>query len=133
MLASEVITISIRRPYAEVHEFLADPMNFTRWASVPDSVMEPLGGNDWLVDLPSGRSVIRIMPRNAYGVFDYQVFVPGGDGGPTVPVRLIPNQTGADLSLVWFKREGVSEEQFRSEIEWAASDLQRLKTLLEGG
>ena len=27
----------------------------------------------------------------------------------------------------------MSDEQFRSEIEWAASDLQRLKTLLEGG
>jgi hypothetical protein len=133
MLASEVITVSIRRPYAEVYEFLADPMNFTRWASAPDSIMEPLGGNDWLVDLPSGRNVIRLATRNAYGVFDYQVFAPGEDGGPTVPARLVPNQEGADFSLVWFRREGMSEEQYRSEIEWAASDMQRLKVLLEGG
>ena len=36
----------------------------------------------------------------------------------------------------WLKVEQAlraSEERFRSEIEWAASDLQRLKTLLEGG
>ena len=51
MLASEVITVSIRRPYAEVYEFLADPINLTRWGTAPDSIMEPLGGNDWLVDL----------------------------------------------------------------------------------
>ena len=133
MLASEVITVSIRRPYAEVLEFLGDPMNFTRWASEPDSIMEPLGGNDWLVDLAAGRRVIRVSPGNVYGVFDYQVFNQGEDGGPTVPTRLIPNQEGADLSVVWFRREGMSDEQFRSEIEWAASDLQRLKTLLEGG
>jgi len=133
MLASEVITVSIRRPYAEVYEFLADPMNFTRWASAPGSIMEPLGGSDWLVDLAAGRRVIRLAARNAYGVFDYQVFAPGEDGGPTVPARLVANQEGADFSLVWFGPEGMSEEQYRSEIEWAVSDMQRLKVLLEGG
>lgn len=133
MLASEVITVSIRRPYAEVLEFLADPMNFTRWASAPGSIMEPLGGTDWLVDLSSGRTVIRLTARNVYGVFDYQTFPPGEDGGPTTPARLVPNQDGADFSLVWFWRKGTTEERFRSEIEWARSDMQRLKTLLEGG
>ena len=133
MLASEVITVSIQRPYAEVYEFLADPMNFTRWASVPDSIMEPLGGHDWLVDLPSGRRVIRLAARNHYGIFDYQVFELGEDGGPTSPARLIANQEGADFSLVWFQREGIDDAQFRSQVEWARSDLQRLKTLLEGG
>jgi hypothetical protein len=133
MLASQVITVSIRRSYAEVYEFLADPLNLTRWGTAPDSIMEPLGGNDWLVDLASGRSVIRTAARNAYGVFDYQVFPPGADGGPVTPARLIANEEGADFSVVWFRREGISDAQFRSEIEWAASDLQRLKTLLEGG
>ena len=133
MLASEVVKVSIRRPYAEVYEFLADPMNFTRWASVPDSIMEPLGGSDWLVDLPSGRRVIRVAPRNTFGVFDYQTFEPGEDSGPTTPCRLVANQEGADLHLIWFQREGVTDGQFRSEMEWAASDLQRLKALLEGG
>jgi hypothetical protein len=133
VLASEVITVSIRRPCAEVFEFLADPMNFTRWASVPGSIMESMGGTDWLVDVPSGRRVIRFTPRNPYGVFDYQIFEPGESCGPTTPVRLVPNQEGADLQLTWFRRADTSDAQFRSEIEWARSDLQRLKTLLEGG
>ena len=133
MLASEVLTVSIRRPYPEVLAFLADRGNFTRWASLPESIMEPLGGEDWLVDLPSGRRVIRFTPRNPFGIFDYQVFDPGEAGGPITPVRLVANQEGADLIVVWFRRDNISEERFRSEIEWAASDLQRLKTLLEGG
>jgi hypothetical protein len=133
MQASEVISVSIERSFAEVYEFLADPANFTRWASAPDSIMRPLGGTDWLVDLPSGRRVIRLAPRNDLGVFDYQTFELGQDGGPTIPARLLPNEEGADFHLVWFRREGITDEQFRSEIEWAASDLQRLKTLLEGG
>jgi hypothetical protein len=133
MLASEVVTVTIRQSYAEVYEFLADPINFSRWASLPDSIMEPLGGTDWLVDLPRGRRVIRLSPHNNFGVLDYQVFEAGEDGGPVTPVRLVANRTGATLVLVWFQRPGVSDEQFRSEIEWIASDLNRLKTLIEGG
>ncbi len=133
MLVSEVITVTIRRPYAEVYEFLADPMNFTRWASNPGSQIEPLDGGDWLVDLPRGRSAIRFAPRNNFGVLDYQVFKPGEDGGSVTPVRLVANERGATLILTWFQKAGVSDEQFRSELEWIASDLNRLKTLLEGG
>ena len=133
MLTSEVIKVSINRPYAEVYEFVADPMNFSRWASSPDGVMEPLDGGDWLVDLPRGRMAIRFAPRNNFGVLDYQVFPPGGNGGPVTPVRLIPNGEGCELILVWLQRPGVTDERFKSDAEWVASDLQRLKTLLEGG
>lgn len=49
------------------------------------------------------------------------------------PVRLVANERGATLMLTWFQKAGVSDEQFRSELEWIASDLNRLKTLLEGG
>jgi hypothetical protein len=133
MLASEVITVSIRRSFFEVYEFLADPMNVTRWASVPDTTMEALGGTDWMVDLPSGRTVIRFSPRNPFGVLDYQIFQPGEEPTYAIPARLIRNREGTDFQLVCFRREGMTDEQFRSEVEWTASDLQRLKTLLEGG
>lgn len=133
MLASEVITISIRRPLAEVYEFLADPMNVTRWASIPETTIEPVGGTDWLVELPSGRTVIRFSPRNAFGILDYQIFQPGQEPTFTIPVRLIRNRDGTDFQLVVFRREGMTDAEFRSEIEWTESDLQRLKTLLEGG
>ena len=133
MLASEVIKVSINRPYAEVYAFLADPMNFSRWAASPDAVMEPLDGGDWLVDLPRGRMAIRFAPRNNFGVLDYQVFPPGGNGGPVTPVRLVPNAEGCEVLLLWFQRPGVMDEMFKSDAEWVASDLQRLKALLEGG
>ena len=132
MQASEIITVSIGRPFAAVYAFLAEPLNFNRWASNPGSVMEPLDGGDWLVELPRGQSVIRFAPRNNFGVLDYQVFPRGENGGPVTPVRLVPNAEGSTLFLVWFNR-GVTDEQFRSEVEWIASDLNRLKTLLEGG
>jgi hypothetical protein len=109
--------VPIARPYGQVYEFLADPMNFARWASVPGTDVEPLGGNDWLVEVPRGQVVIRFSPRNNYGVLDYRTFPQGQDDGPVTPVRLYPNDDGAELALTWFQRAGVSEAQFKSDAE----------------
>jgi hypothetical protein len=133
MLTSEIIKVSIDRPFADVYEFLADPLNFTKWAANPGSEMQPIERGDWLVDLPTGQRVIRFTPRNELGVLDYQVFDRDQDGGPSTPVRLIANADGCELLLVWMQRPGVTDERFKSDVEWIASDLQRLKVLMEGG
>lgn len=135
MYASEVIKIQIERPYAQVYDFLADPQNFPRWASDPDSSMEPLGDNLFRVHLSGRLRVIRLTPSNSFGVLDYQVYADDLQQplGPVVPVRLYANDRGSELVLVWLQRPGVSEEQFRSDADWVRSDLQRLKSLLEVG
>lgn len=131
MLNSEVITVSIVRPYAEVYKFCADPLNFGRWNPLPNAPMEALGANEYLVDLPQGRRVMRFMPQNNFGVLDYQVYEQGQTSGPTRPLRVIPNGAGTDLQMTWFQQPGVSDEQFRSEVEWTRSDLLRFKTFIE--
>ena len=131
MRASTVIKVSIERPYAEVYEFLADPHNFAKWAANPGSEVKVLDGGDWLIEVPSGKRVIRFAPRNNFGVLDYQTFPPGENGGPVTPVRLIRNGDGCELLIVWPQRPGMSDERFKSDAEWVESDLQRLKTLLE--
>jgi hypothetical protein len=133
MLNSVVVTVSIARRYAEVYSFCADPLNFGRWNLLPNALLEQIGGNEYLVDLPQGRRVMRFMPHNDFGVLDYQVYTPGELSGPTRPLRLIPNEAGVDLQMTWFHQPGVSDEQFRSEVEWLRSDLLRLKTFLESG
>jgi len=134
MFASEVIKVPIERPYADVYEFLADPLNFNRWAATPGSEMQALDGGDWLVDIPAGQQmVIRFAPRNNFGVLDYQIFRPGETSGPITPVRLIANGDGCELLLLWKQRPDVPPGRFRSDVEWIESDLHRLKTLLEGG
>jgi hypothetical protein len=57
----------------------------------------------------------------------------GEDQGPITPVRLIANEDGCELVLIWYQRDGVSEERFLSDAQWVESDLTRLKTLMEGG
>ena len=131
MLKSVVVTVSIARPYGEVYRFCADPVNFGRWNLLPDALMEALGGNEYLVDLPQGQRVMRFKPLNDFGVLDYQVYERGQSTGPTRPLRLIPNQEGADLQMTWFQQPGVPDAQFHSEVEWVRADLLRLKAFLE--
>ncbi len=131
MLASRIIKVQIERTFADVYDFLADPLNFSKWAANPDSGMDPLGGSDWVIDVPRGKVVIRFSPINTFGVLDYQTFPRGADGGPVTPVRLYANGDGSELLLTWFQRPGVSDEAFVSDVEWVTSDLTRLKSLLE--
>jgi len=133
MLTSEVIKVAIERPYGEVYEFLAEPLNFTRWAANPDSVMEPLDGGYWLVEVPSGVRSIRFAPRNNFGNLDYEILPIPAHPGHVTPVRLIANGAGCELLLVWMQQPGITDERFASEVVWVRSDLQRLKALLEGG
>ena len=133
MYASVAIKVAIERPYDQVYDLLVDPWFFAKWAVNPDTIMQPLGGTDWLVELPRGQAVIRFTAPNEHGVLDYQTFPVGAGGGPVTPVRLIRNDDGCELVLVWQQRPGVSDEKFQSDAEWVASDLQRLKTLIEGG
>ncbi len=75
----------------------ADPMNFSRWASARRRPMEPLGGDEWLVDLPRGRMVIRCHPPNNFGVLDYAVYERGESAATVRPVRLVRQRGGTDL------------------------------------
>jgi hypothetical protein len=131
MLNSEVVILPIDRPYAEVYAFCIDPLNFGRWNSMPGSQMEPLGGYEYLVDLPQGRRVMKFMRPNSFGILDYEVYERGETSGPVRPIRLLANGAGTDLQLTWYQQPGVSDEQFQSELEWLRSDLLRLKTFLE--
>jgi hypothetical protein len=132
MQASKITVVSIAKPFSLVYEFLADPRNFTQWASAPGASMRQLGERDWVVEIPDvGERVIRFAPRNEFGVLDYQAYAKGAEPGPTTPVRLYANGEGADLAYTQFQRRGVSDEQFASDTVWLQTDLARLKTLLE--
>jgi hypothetical protein len=134
MLNSVVITVSIARPYAEVYDFCADPMNFGRRNALPGAEMEPVGGTDYKVELPQGRRIMRFMRRNPYGILDYEVFNEDGTAdGPLRPLRLVRNESGADLQMTWFHLPSLTNERFASEVEWVRSDLLRLKSFLEAG
>lgn len=125
------ISMPIRCPYAEVAAFLFEPRNFTKWGHIEETRMEPLGDNEWLAETSLGRRVLRFAAPNDFGVLDYTSRLTR-DGAPLlIPMRLIRNDDGTELSYTYRQREGTSEAEFTSALEWISADLAGLKSLLE--
>lgn len=130
MRASSVIKVAIGRPYDEVYQFLVDPRNLARWATSPGGGIRSRGDGTWLVEVPSGKIVMRFTPPNPWGVLDYRA-QGGARGTDCIPVRLYPNGEGSELVMILMRRPEDSPERFDSDVTWVTSDLERLKTLLE--
>ena len=133
MLKSQIVQIQINRPYGETYRVVSKPENFPRWSPVLEPRFEPRGNNglDWLVELPTGTHVIRFSPPNDYGVLDYTVIPEDGAPSRTTRVRLVPNEEGCELIILFFRHPSLTDEAFASYIEWAKTDFMTLKTVVE--
>jgi hypothetical protein len=131
MFRSETISISINCPWQEVYEFLIEPLNLPTWASNMGPSIEHVSGPDWASETPNGRVIYRYPARNSLGVLDHAVFREGTKEPVITPTRVFANGDGAELTYTLFQRAGMSDEVFRSEIEWMRADFLSLKSLLE--
>lgn len=131
MFRSHTISISIRRPWREVYDFLAEPLNLPTWGSNVGTTIEHVSGNDWASTGEMGRVIYRYHPRNEFGILDHAVFREG-ETPYTVPMRIVENGAdGAEVIYTLQQRPGMSDEKFASEVEWVEADLLTLKSLLE--
>jgi hypothetical protein len=65
------------------------------------------------------------------GILDHDVTLPDG----TVvrnPFRVVPNDRGSEAVFTLFRRDDMSEEEFRADADAVRGDLDRLASLLEG-
>lgn len=127
---SRTISVTVNRNYREAYDFASMPENMHKWASgLSNRPLENAHGA-WIAETPDGRMTVRFAERNEFGVLDHHVIPPSGD--PIyVPVRVVANGSGCDVTLTVFRRPGVSEEEFDRDTDWVSRDLNRLKALLE--
>jgi uncharacterized protein YndB with AHSA1/START domain len=130
MRRSHTITLQIERPYAVVYQYLVDPRNFPQWAAVEASSFTRLDDGDWRAMTPGGLRHYRFTAANEFGVLDHALFEPGAVPMFT-PMRVFANDAGTELMFTFFRREGMSDEEFDSTVEWITTDFLTLKSLLE--
>ena len=130
MHQSHVIHLSINRSFADAYDFLAEPRNYPRWAAVVESTFRQIGPNEWTAQTEFGERIIRFCERNELGVLDHAVYR-YGDQPLMMPMRLIPNDPGCELTFVFFRRAGITDAEFASAIEWVTTDFMALQGLLE--
>ncbi|MBR0652692.1 SRPBCC family protein [Roseomonas terrae] len=124
-----ILTVAIERDARDVYAFASQPKNLPRWAAGLGSGVTR-DGDDWLVDAPQGRLRMRFAPRNDYGVIDHTVILPDGSE-VDVPVRILPNASGAEVIFALFRQPGMSDADFERDATAVAGDLATLKRLLE--
>jgi hypothetical protein len=79
-----------------------------------------------------GRVKIKFAAKNSFGVLDHDVTLPSGEKFSN-PMRVFPNNDGSELVFTLYRRPDVSKQMFAVDAEAVARDLEKLKTLLEGG
>jgi len=115
---SKTISVSIQRSLQEVHDFMARPASFARWASGLGRPLEN-DGTLWRFHGETGPVSVRFTEPNAYGSEIY------------VPLRAIANGTATEVQLTLFRVPGMDNEKFEADVHWVLRDLNKLKELLE--
>ena len=136
--ASRLHTVSIQAPLDSVTHFLADPRNFPRWAAGLSNSITPRsdGGsadsveNDWVAEIPAGRVTLRFSAPNTFGVADHWVHLPDGTV-VYVPLRVVANGDGAEVSLTLFRLPGMDDARFEADSAAIERDLTSLKKILQ--
>jgi hypothetical protein len=126
-----VLTIGIERDAAAVYAFASQPENLPCWAAGLGSGIQR-SGEAWVVTTPGGLVRLRFAPPNAFGVLDHVVTLPDGTE-LDVPVRVVPNGTGAEVAFTLFRQPSMSDQDFERDAGLVAADLATLKRLLEAG
>ncbi|CAN7300299.1 SRPBCC family protein [Bosea sp. LjRoot90] len=131
VLPARHISISIKRPVEEVYGFLAEPMNFPKWAEGLGGEFQHAEGMTYHAHTPMGPMRVIFSEPNPYGILDHAV-VPDNGAAMHNPMRALANGSGSEVVFTLFRRPEMTEDAFARDAEWVAADLARLKALLEG-
>ena len=129
LLQSRTLSVSIDCRPDRVYAFVSNPENLPRWAAgLCKSVRKSDAG--WIVETAQGPMNLRFAENNDLGVLDHYVtLAPGVE--VYVPMRVLPNGSGAEVLFTLFQLPGMSDEKFAEDAGLVARDLETLKRVLE--
>ena len=126
---SRTLSVSIDRPFAEVYAYASDPRNMHHWAAGLGRDFAP-DGDGWAFHDPGGNTIrLTFTPENIYGVVDHDVFTPAGV--VHVPMRVLPNGDGAEVTFLLLQLPGMTDSEFERDAATVQNDLETLRALLE--
>lgn len=128
--AARHIGITIERSADEVYAFLAEPLNFPKWAEGLGHSFSLVEGMTWSAQTPMGPMRIAFSEPNAYGIVDHTL-IPADGPSMLNPMRVMPNGSGSEVVFTLFQRD-MSDEAMARDAAMVARDLVALKALLEG-
>src|SRR5262245_56755562 len=130
MLKSRTVSVFIKCPTSDVYGYVSDPRNLPNWAAgLCNSIRQE--GEACIADGPMGEVKLRFAEGNLLGVLDHYVVLPNGDEWQN-PLRVVPNESGAEVMFTLFQAAEMSDLQFVEDCATVENDLRTLKRILEG-
>jgi hypothetical protein len=122
-----VKTMTANRSIDDVFDFFEDP----KCMEIGGAAKSVVKGSDgwWTFDHISGKAKMKPSPFRQAGVLDH-VFVGGGLEWK-VYVRIIPNYGGTTVVWTFVKPDGLSDEQFESQLKGFDPEIALWKNALE--
>jgi len=130
MVKARTVSVFIKCPTSDVYGYVSDPRNLPNWAA---GLCKSIRQEDeaWIADGPLGEVKLRFAEGNLLGVLDHYVLLPNGQEWLN-PVRVVPNESGAEVMFTLFQAPEMSDLQFVEDCATVEQDLRTLKRILEG-
>ncbi len=141
MLVTRDVRQSVDRSVAEVMSVAADLSRLPEWACgfasgaervlrrPPEGETGP-GRDVWIVDAPFGRVEAEFSIDIERGILDHDVTMPDGNVVHN-RLRVEPRSSGSELVFTVPMQPGMTDEQWRADVQAVADDLRRLAALCE--
>src|SRR5215831_2232107 len=120
-------SVTIDRPVAEVYAFLANGVNWPRWAII--NVLTAAASDEpgwWKITTAQGPGEIRIHADEITGVVDHDFRDDTGSVW-TVPARVIPNGRGADFLMTFIQPAELDDDEFNQQLAPIDTEFATLK------
>jgi hypothetical protein len=125
---THTVSVGIAVDPATAYAYASNPENLPNWA--PGFVQSiARQGGDWIARTSLGPARFRFAPANDFGILDHDVELPMGTFHN--PMRVIPNGAGCEVLFTAIQLPGISDEQFKTDLDTIRADLNKLRTLLE--
>lgn len=125
MLPSHTLSVTITRHWLDLYETIWKPDYFPKWVSQLGDAPLQAEGNYWRAKGAEDALKVRFTEHNSYGVMDH--WIDNGFGKEIyMPMRIVPNQEGAQVLLTLFRQPFTSDEKFQQELAVLQQNLQRL-------
>ena len=126
---SAVKHVDIEASTEKVYDFLADPMNWPKYAVVNLRSVAP-GQNGWFKAVTKfGQGEIKVNGRKELGILDHVWKDPQASW--TVYARVVPNGEGATVMMTLFQPPVMTGAQFDAAMKEMDVEMAKLKEILE--
>jgi hypothetical protein len=107
-------TMTVNRSVNDVFHFFENIKNMEMGGAIKSAIK---GDDDWWTfeHVIAGKSKIKSRANNEFGILDH-VFIGGGLEWK-VYVRVVPNQKGSTTTWTFIRPDGLSDEDFESQLK----------------